>query len=186
MKRFWASLLAVAVFHPAAAAAFESDVFPELVYYTAIRHDDVAKAKAYLERGFDPNKPDGAETTPLFYAVKNASVEMIEVLVKYRARVDHRDKHGNTALIYAGTLGYSVIIEALIEVGADIDIQNREGMTALMKSISTGHLETVKTLIAAGADLAIQDYTGRDALTYAQRGRSRPILYLVKEALGGK
>jgi ankyrin repeat protein len=183
MRNFVIALVGIAFFCPVFVAALESDIFPELVYITAIREGDVEKVESFLERGYDVNKVDGKGLIPLFYAAKDGNVDMAETLLKYRANINFRDSFGNTALIWACGRGHREVAEILIEAGSDINIQNRSGFTPLMRAVETGQREIVEFLIEKGVDLTLQDYTGGDVQSLADIGRNRYIQKIVKEAL---
>ncbi|MBL6936013.1 MAG: ankyrin repeat domain-containing protein [Alphaproteobacteria bacterium] len=183
MRIFIIALVGVALLCPVSAAALESDIFPELVYITAVREGDMERVESFLERGFDVNAVDGDGLTPLFYAAKNGDVDMAEILLKYRASIKFKDRFGNTALVWACERGHTGVAEILIEAGSDIDVQNRNGFTPLMRAIEAGETRMVEFLIEKGSDLTLQDYTGRDIQILADIGRSRHIQKIIREAL---
>ena len=180
MRNFVVALVGLALLCPASVAAVESDIFPELVYVTAAREDDVEKVRGFLERGYDANRVDGEGLTPLFYAAKNGSVDMTKTLLNYRANINFKDGFGNTPLIWACERGHTDVVEILLKAGADIDIQNRNGFTPLMRAIETGHRQTVELLIKKGSDLTLQDFTGRDIQILADNSRNQRITIRVK------
>jgi len=185
MRNFFVALVGLALLCPISVAALESDIFPELVYITAVRDGDVEKVEGFLERGYDVNKVDGKGLTPLFYAAKDGNVEMMETLLKYRANINFKDSFGNTPLVWACERGHTDVVEILLEAGSDIDIQNRNGFTPLMRAVEAGQARMVELLIEKGSDLMLQDYTGRDIQTFADNGRNRQIKKIVKKALQG-
>jgi ankyrin repeat protein len=185
MRNFVIALVGLAFLCPVFVAALESDLFPELVYMSAIREGDVEKVESFLERGYDVNKVDGKGLIPLFYAAKDGNMDMTETLLKHRANTNFKDSFGNTPLVWACERGHREVAEILIEAGADINIQNRSGFTPLMRAVEAGQREIVEFLIEKGSDLTLQDYTGRDIQSLADNGRSRYIQKIVKEALQG-
>lgn len=182
MKKFLAFLFVLMALPASPLLAVESDVFPELVYWSAVRSADLEKMESFLERGFDPNRVDGKGLTPLMYAVRNANPDMIGVLMRFRAKVDVLDRDGNSALIRACLYNNSEVVNALLEAGADINLQSRQGMTPLMKAIESGHRQVVELLLEKGSDLDVQDYTGRDALMWGEASRNPSVRKLIKKA----
>ena len=64
-------------------------------------------------------------------AVEIQNPEIITALIKNGAKINERDKFGNTALIFAVLQKASPdIISILIDKGADVKIKNNEGKTA--------------------------------------------------------
>lgn len=185
MRNLVMALVGLALLFPVSVAALESDIFPELVYITAVRDGDVEKVEGFLERGYDVNKVDGKGLTPLFYAAKNGSVDMTKTLLKYRANINFKDRFGNTPLVWACERGHMDVAEILLEAGSDIDIQNRNGFTPLMRAIEARQTRIVDFLIEKGSDLTLQDFTGRDIQVLADNGRNRYIQKIVRKALQG-
>ena len=183
MRNFTIALVGLAFLCPVSVAALESDLFPELVYISAVREGDVEKVASFLERGYDVNKVDGKGLIPLFYAARDGNVDMTEILLKYRANINFKDTFGNTPLVWACERGHREVAEILIEAGSDIDIQNHNGFTPLMRAVEAGQREMVEFLIEKGGDITLQDYTGRNIQALADNGRNRHIKKLVKEAL---
>ena len=185
MRNFTIALVGLAFLCPVSVVALESDLFPELVYISAVREGDVKKVASFLERGYDVNKVDGKGLIPLFYAARDGNVDMAETLLKYRANINFKDSFGNTPLVWACERGHREVAEILIEAGSDIDIQNHNGFTPLMRAVEAGQREIVEFLIEKGVDLTLQDYTGGDVQSLADIGRNRYIQKIVKEALQG-
>ncbi len=174
---FWMALVVVmvSVMGAGPARAVESDVFPELVYWTAVRSGDIDKIRRHLETDFSPNTPDSKGNTPLMYGVKLGNMEMIDMLLDYGAKISQKDPYGNTVVMWAASLGKGAILRRLIDAGADIDHQNKDGATPLIQAVKGDQTESVRILLAAGADPRLADYTGRDAEYYASHSRSRLI-----------
>ncbi len=180
---FCGLFLLVVMMLPGLGRAVESDVFPELVYWSAVRSGDLDKIRRHLELDFSPNKPDSKGNTPLMYGVRLGNLEMIDMLLDYDARVNQEDRYGNTVAMWAASLGKGIILKRLIGVGADIDHQNKEGTTALIQAVKEGQTDSVRVLLDAGADPGLADYTGRDADYYATHSRSRSIRRIFEETV---
>ena len=53
----------------------ESDVFPELVYWSAVKKGNLEKIQFYLDSGYSSSNTDNDNMTPLAYSVKNSNKE---------------------------------------------------------------------------------------------------------------
>ena len=137
---------------------------------------------------------------PLVIAVMLGSLDVVEVLLKYKEEVDievggeyHRngsplstmvnnDSFGAhcvsltccTPLFLAAAYGHLDILRCLLENGADINASSADNCTPLMIALENGKLNVVTFLIEHGANVDLKDDRGDTALHYAM---SRYILY---------
>lgn len=89
--------------------------------WSAALENDCERTKTLLDKGHDPSKPDSAGFTPLHYAVRGASCELVECLLKSGASVNVQTKAGKaTALHRACSKGRPDIVKLLlsnVEIG---------------------------------------------------------------------
>lgn len=87
--------------------------------------------QALLRAGADPNIPD-CETTPLIEAARNGQLQLLQVLLAASARLDVRDRSGNTAASLAKLYGQREIRLFLREyTGTDLsELESREAEEA--------------------------------------------------------
>ena len=123
---------------------------PDNHVHTALRvaafngHTDIVKA--LLASGASPD-----ESAALLSASIRGSLEIVNLLLDYRADPNIGGRFGTTALQHAASLGYLDIAIALLGKGASLDKADRYGHTALYEAVSHGHLNVVKALLARGA-----------------------------------
>ncbi|KAJ3014664.1 hypothetical protein NUW54_g1246 [Trametes sanguinea] len=72
---------------------------PDVVGYTALHHACMAYpradiARVLLEHGADPNRQDRFGSVPLIVAFQNESIDAIEVLMEFGARLDIKEADG--------------------------------------------------------------------------------------------
>ena len=88
-----------------------------------------------LDRGADVNAENIAGKTPVFYCNFSYSVELLNLLVKYGADVNHTDKYKNTILhddyLNYTTESFEEFLKLLISFGFDINSKNNLGHTPL-------------------------------------------------------
>ena len=83
---------------------------------------------------------NGSMETPLHYAVKYSSEEMIEELLKNNIQINSLDRDHCTPLWLAVSNGKKEIVEVLIDAGADVNIQdNRNRKPLEIAFIKYGH-----------------------------------------------
>ena len=100
----------------------------------AVSGNQLAVAKFLLESGADPNVRSDQGVTPLMLAAQKRQLEMVELLLAYKANpnlVSRRER--DTALIVSsyGMPPVLEIVEALLNSGADPDIQDSRNKTAV-------------------------------------------------------
>jgi ankyrin repeat protein len=95
---------------------------------------DLSVARALLDHGVDANSADVSGITPIFFA---RSVEAIDLLVQYRADVNHLSVAKRSALLGAveryvsGTEAVWAIVEHLVSLNADVNVKDAEGESLL-------------------------------------------------------
>jgi len=116
----------------------------------------VAILKILLRAGADKEIRDIGGSTALMRYAKYGVKEAVEVLADAGAKVNGRDREGNTALILAAgwqfidknlkTDGYGSIVQRLLKAGADVHAKNKAGLTALAAARRQGHQDIVTLL----------------------------------------
>ena len=70
------------------------------------------------------------------------------------AKVDLKEQHGQTALMWAAAEGHAAVVELLIEAGADFRTPLADsGFTPMFFAVRDGHLDVVRALLKAGVDV---------------------------------
>lgn len=95
--------------------------------------------------------------TPLSLAASEGRKEMAETLIEHGAKVDARDRSGDTALHWAT---HTSIMKVLIDRGADVNVRNTNLETPLhfasVPTMPESH-DRVKYLLNQGADVHAKD-----------------------------
>ena len=86
-------------------------------------------------------------------AARSGNVQVVKALLAYEARVDARERHGQTALMWAAAEGNTAVVRTLMDVGADINASLDSGLTPFFLAVREGRLETVRMLLATGIDV---------------------------------
>ncbi len=118
--------------------------------HRAARAGDLARLRAELQQGADPNAAGKQGQTPLMDAVKAGQVEAAKALIESGANVNARARDGRTALIDAAEQGDLETTKLLIAHGADVNLGARMG-TALEAAERAGHTHIAELLRHAGA-----------------------------------
>lgn len=88
-----------------------------------------------LKKGAKVNAVNISGKTPIFHCSFNYSVELLNLLVEYRADINIRDKYKNTLLhddyINCFDEHFEEFLKALISLGFDINSKNSVGYTPL-------------------------------------------------------
>ncbi len=163
-------------------AAADIELFGGNPLFEAIKAKDPQRIEAAFAGGESIDVQDFDGRGPLIYAALIGSLDILDILIKRSANVNHRDKLGNSALFYAASHGDAEIGEALIAAGANKDIDNRQGVTPLMAAAKLGYLDVVQLLLARGANPNLRDYTGRTALMWADWNRKSIIARILRKA----
>jgi len=158
----------------------------------SLMHDESAIARLLLESKADPNVAGSKETNevtneslssssrplrPLHFAVRVGNVDIIQLLVEYKAYLDVSSEilDGNTPLGYASRKGKMKLAQALLECKADPNAATKTarhtGMKPLHFAALGNHPHVIKLLIEHGAERTAKDANGKNAVDFAiERG----------------
>jgi uncharacterized protein len=130
---------------------------------------DIALVRTLLQRKADVNQSQVDGTTALHWAVRQDSLEMVNLLIGAGANVKAANRFGVTPLSLACINGNAATIEALLKAGVDVNaVLSELGETPLMMAARTGNSDAVNILLGHGADVnARENSTGQTALMWA-------------------
>jgi ankyrin repeat protein len=119
----------------------------------AVKDKDIAKVIKLLadpevrSRDLDPRCP-GAICKPIFYAARNGSLKIMELLIDAGADIDGQSgKSGDTALIIASYMHNYKLARLLFQNGADVNKANHFGATPFWGACFMGDYELVNLFI---------------------------------------
>jgi len=134
------------------------------VHYAAQERDPAGRrrrldvVKLLLERGADPNDRDESRgRTPLHMAAEYGDMELVDLLIRYRADVNAPDRDRNTPLHYAVMRGHKHVAEFLLKNRANSNAQNKEGRTPLHIAALNNNIEIAQLLLRYRANPGIRD-----------------------------
>ena len=183
MKQVAAALFTLAVVQilslPSSA---EIELFGGNPLLDAIKTSDPQRVEAAIVGGESFEVQDFDGRRPLIYAALVGNLDILDILIKRTAKIDHQDKLGNSALFYAASQGDAEVCETLIEAGGKFNYGNRQGITPLMAAAKLGHLDVVQLLLARDADPKLRDFTGRTALMWADWNQKSTISRLLRKS----
>ena len=98
----------------------------------AVRAGDVARTRALLASGADPNRSVGVNGwPPLLHAVHKNQLGTAAALIDRGASIDKGGPEGMTPLMMAAGYGNDAMVDLLLRGGADPRIKANDGATAL-------------------------------------------------------
>ena len=150
--------------------------------FDAAERANYADAQKALMAGSSPNVEGAKQVTALMAAARAGALDIVELLLDFKAIPDLADSEGNTALIYAALNDFDETVNILIGAGASINHANKQGSTALMRAAEVGSNFSVIALLTAGADHTLTDFTGRTAFDLARDNRRNLVLDTFKKA----
>lgn len=103
----------------------------------------------------------------LWCAASRGHLDVVKLLVRRGAKVNHLTKNESTPLRAACFTGRLDIIQYLVAHGADINLSNKYNNNCLMIASYKGFLDIVEFLVKNGADVNQQANCGASALHYA-------------------
>jgi uncharacterized protein len=180
----------------------------------ALIRSDSGAVIALIKRGIDINSVDRQGNSLVTQSVQRDLPELFDYLLQRRARVNTRNRNGESALSiaayqgramyvqrlveagaeinfygwpplsYAAYNGHTEIVDYLIKRGAEVDGTTENGSTALFFAARFGHIDTVKALLAHQADPTIVNDNDETAVDWALKGKNKDIESLLRKAGG--
>ena len=147
---------------------------PDIALLAAVEIGDVARVRALLAKGADPNGKDYGNT-PLVLSYKHA--EIARVLLAAGADPNKKDEYDNPPLYTAARAGSVEVVQALLEAKADPNDVSRWG-TPLIAAAERGRMEVVRILLEKGADPNLK--AGPDHTTALARAKAEGHTEIIK------
>jgi ankyrin repeat protein len=205
--RFSALIIALALSSTVFAGAYEE-------MEEALIRGDTNAIITLINRGMEVNSVDRQGNTLLIQSIQRDLPDLFDYLMQRRARINTRNRNGETALsiaaylgradyvrrlvdagaeinffgwpplVYAAYNGHTKIVDYLIGRGADVNAKTENGSSALFFASRFGHIETVRTLLKHRADLTIVNDKDETAVDWALKSRNIDIEAVLREAGG--
>ncbi|KFB69243.1 ankyrin repeat domain-containing protein [Candidatus Accumulibacter vicinus] len=180
----------------------------------ALISGDTPWAIQLINRGMDVNSVDVLGNTLLMQTVQRSNMDFFDYLLKRRARINTRNRNGETALslaaykgklpfvkrlveagadvnlygwpplIYASFNGHAAVVDYLLKKGAEVNATTDNGSTALLFAARFGHLEVVELLLQNNADPNLANERGATAIDWALKTENTDIADLLRKAGG--
>ena len=118
--------------------------------FAAIMKNNAAAAEPILTAGANPNTAieivPGVPTTYLITATGSGNLDMVKLLLKYKAQVNQPDAFKATALMAAAGKGHKAVVELLLASGADVKAKDDDGKDALALAKEAGKQDVAALL----------------------------------------
>jgi len=144
-------------------------------------------AKLLLDRGADPEIPNGQGRTALILAADQGHAEVVRLLLGGGAGPDRQDFMKQTALHVAGWQDHVEVLRALLRGGADPEVRDATGNTPLALAATEDVPGAVAALLEGGADLGAANDEGQTPLmNAAMEGKARVVELLLRRGADPK
>lgn len=127
------------------------------------------------------NQYSSKRKSPLYYAAKIGSLDIVKLLIDKNAFVNTPDEEERTPLYWASWNGFYGIVEYLINSGANVNQCNRKRKSPLYCASKRGCLNIVKLLLNNGAEINKSTLNNKSSLYRAvKRGHFKICEVLIK------
>jgi ankyrin repeat protein len=191
-------------------AAWAQQLYDDVI--AAVNNDRAAELRGLLARGVDPNSVDPSGDPLLYTAARAGYGATVDVLLAAKARVDAKNRFGDTPLmgaalsghlnivrklhaqgaalespgwtplIYAATGGHDAVVLYLLDQGVNVNAVSPNGTTALMMAVREGRVSTFDLLLRRGADVNHRNENGVSALDWAKRANESGMAGALRRA----
>lgn len=118
----------------------------------AAKHGHLKIAQLFLEKDTSA-KTDHSLGTTLGHAAFNGQVEIVKLLIKHNADLNHINENGGSPIYVAAQNGHVKVVELLLNNGVNVNwALKNAGATSLFIAAQNGHAEVVRLLLAKGAN----------------------------------
>jgi len=124
----------------------------------------------------------GDNSEKLVKAVRNNSLDMVELLISRKADVNFKNKEGITPLMWAAFNNSPKITRLLIENGASVNAKTKTGVTALIFAAGTNSLQAAKILLRNGADVNAVTKHDVTAIMSADSSKFKEMITLLADS----
>ena len=146
---------------------------PELI--GAVNRSDHAAAEKVLSEGANPDSiASGGNQTALLTAITRMDVQMVNILLKYKASTEAMSENSFSPLTWTASSGSEtgrkiIIIRNLVKAGADINKKTFFGNTTLHNLVNENvhNIPVIEEAIRLGADPTIKNEKGATAIDAA-------------------
>ncbi len=160
----------------------------EHLLHIAAQNGNVERVKGLLEDKVikKPIDVDARDTqhmnlTPLMRAAEYGHLEIVQILLTHKARLDLGDNVGRTPVHIAAIYGQPDILQVLIDAGGDKNIRDSLLQTPLTRAADMDEPECIKVLLENGADVDLVGPDGWTPLIFAvERGNVQSVQYLLE------
>jgi len=123
----------------------------------------------HFELRVDLNARNAIDRTALHLAAGNGNTKCVQILVDNAANIEHADKYGMNAVLWAAWFGHDETLSYLIKQGASLTVKNKNGLTFLHSAASGGHTKVIDLLKQNLAEFNINttDEKGQTAVFHA-------------------
>jgi len=109
------------------------------------------------------------------------NLDLVQVLLKFRADVEVRNEKHNTPLMLASFFGKKKVVEFLLKSNANIEARGELGFTPLTFASQEGHNDVVECLLKYSANVQAQSNVGSTPLGIAAlRNNKETVLILLR------
>ena len=147
---------------------------------------DPAVCQVLIDAGADIETKDVEGHSPLHFACRSGSLDIVKLLVRAGAGVRVMDYEGHTCLTIAASCGHTETVRYLVGLKeVEVDYADDEDGTALHLAADNNHADVVQVLIDAGADIEVKDDRGRSPLLWSCSSGSLAVAKLLVRAGAG-
>lgn len=139
---------------------------PDDFLFTAVATNDIAEVEHLLDNGGNINYRQHG-TFLIHKAVREASLDMVKLLIDRGAEIESVDAMQNTPLLIAVKSGSVEKLQFLLAQGANIEASNSDRNTPVLLTTMLGSPAMLEVLVNHGASLQVHNFLAQGALELA-------------------
>ncbi|KAK4664037.1 uncharacterized protein QC763_500600 [Podospora pseudopauciseta] len=127
---------------------------------------------------------DSRGRTPLWFAAKSGSLQVVEFLVQTGADFNRHSRDNEKPTVLWAAANNAATAEYLLRSGADPNQPNNDGYTLLHRACWSGNTILAELLLRHKADATVRDKDGMQPLHYASREGHEALVKMLLQSSG--
>jgi len=142
---------------------------------------NVNEVRKLINSGVNPNCVTEYGMTPICIAAENGHRDIVYILARSGAKVNHKSASHNSPLHLAAARGHAGVVKILLEHNAKVNILTKTNWTPAHWAVLYGYSDVLELLLQYGANLDLKNNLGKSIKDLALQFMNPTIMKLIED-----